>query len=95
MSILLKSALPFIPSGLTTAADWSQLRTAPSPWAEMEFDNIIITVPSDAIRDLEHPDELATLWNAIMRAIVDLATLPKQKLDRKERIVTDVQISHG
>lgn len=85
---------PFIPSGVTTAADWSQLRTAPSPWAEMEFDNIVITIPSDAIRDLEHPDELAALWNAIMRAIADLAALP-QKLGRKERIVTDVQISHG
>lgn len=94
MLIFLKSALPCIPSGMTTAADWSHLRTAPSPWAEMEFDNIVITVPSDTIRDLEHPDELAALWNAIMKVIVDLAALP-QKLGRKERIVTDVQISHG
>lgn len=84
----------FFFSGVTTAADWSQLREAPSPWAEMEFDNIIITVPSDAVRNLESPDELATLWNDIMRAVVDLAALP-QKLGRKERIVTDVQISHG
>lgn len=81
-------------SGVTTAAEWSQLRAAPSPWAELEFDNIIITVPSDAVRNLERPDELAALWNDIMRAIVDLAALP-QKLGRKERIVTDVQISHG
>lgn len=80
--------------GVTTAADWSRLRAAPSPWAEMEFDNIIITVPSHAVRDLERPEELAALWNDIMRAIVDLAALPP-KLGRKERIVTDVQISHG
>lgn len=79
---------------MTTAADWSQLRAAPAPWAEMEFDNIILTVPSDSVRSLERPDELASLWNAIMAAVADLAALP-QKLDRKERIVTDVQISHG
>lgn len=84
---------PFFP-GVTTAADWARLRAAPSPWAEMEFDNIVLTVPSDAVRNLERPDELAALWNDIMGAIVDLAALP-QKLDRKERIVTDVQISHG
>lgn len=84
----------FIPPGVTTAGEWARLRTAPSPWAEMEFDNIVVTVPSDAVRDLERPDELAALWNAIMGAIVDLAALPP-KLGRKERIVTDVQISHG
>lgn len=80
-------------SGVTTAAGWSERRTAPSPWAEMEFDNIVLTVPSDAVRDLERPDELAALWNNIMRAIIDLAAVPQ--LGRKERIVTDVQISHG
>lgn len=93
-SALIQSALPRLPSGVTTAADWSRLREAPSPWAEMEFDNIIITVPSDAVRNLERPDELAALWNDIMRAMVDLAALP-QRLGRKERFVTDVQISHG
>ncbi|XP_003968852.2 TRPM8 channel-associated factor homolog [Takifugu rubripes] len=85
---------PYYKSGVTTAGDWSRLRTAPSPWAEMEFDNIVITVPSETVRDLERPDELAALWNAIMAAIADLAALPP-KLGRKERIVTDVQISHG
>lgn len=60
----------------------------------MEFDNIIVTVPSDAVRNLERPDELAALWNDIMRAIADLAATPP-KFGRKERIVTDVQISYG
>lgn len=93
-SAFIQSARPRLPSGVTTAADWSRLREAPSPWAEMEFDNVIITVPSDAVRNLERPDELAALWNDIMRAMVDLAALPP-KLGRKERFVTDVQISHG
>ncbi|XP_076591202.1 TRPM8 channel-associated factor homolog [Chaetodon auriga] len=85
---------PYYKSGVTTAADWSLLRTAPSPWAELEFDNIILTVPSDVVRDLERPDELAALWNDMMRGVADLAVIPR-KFPRKERIVADVQISHG
>ncbi|XP_013870428.1 TRPM8 channel-associated factor homolog [Austrofundulus limnaeus] len=85
---------PYYKSGVTTEADWLLLRTAPSPWAELEFDNIILTVPSDAVRNLERPDEVASLWNDIMRAIADLAAIP-HKFPRKERFVTEVQISHG
>lgn len=82
------------PPGVTTADDWSQMRTAPSPWAELEFDNIILTVPSDSVRDLERPDKLAALWDDMMRGIADLAAKP-HKFPRKERFVTDVQISCG
>ncbi|XP_070685333.1 TRPM8 channel-associated factor homolog [Pempheris klunzingeri] len=85
---------PYYKSGVTTAAEWSLLRTAPSPWAELEFDNIILTVPSDVVRDLERPDELAALWGDIMRGIADLSAIP-HKFPRKERFVADVQISHG
>ncbi|XP_063350233.1 TRPM8 channel-associated factor homolog [Pelmatolapia mariae] len=85
---------PYYKSGVTTAAEWSLLRTAPSPWAELEFENIILTVPSDAVRGLERPDEVAALWDEIMRAIADLAAKP-HKFPRKERFVADVQISHG
>ncbi|XP_028275280.1 TRPM8 channel-associated factor homolog [Parambassis ranga] len=85
---------PYYKSGVTTAADWSLLRSAPSPWAELEFDNIILTVPSDVVRNLERPDELASLWNDIMKGVADLAVIP-HKFPRKERFVTDVQISCG
>ncbi|XP_053176530.1 TRPM8 channel-associated factor homolog isoform X2 [Scomber japonicus] len=85
---------PYYKSGVTTPADWSLLRTAPSPWAELEFENIILTVPSDAVRNLDRPDELAAHWDNIMRGIADLAVIP-HKLPRKERFVADVQISHG
>ncbi|XP_071351951.1 TRPM8 channel-associated factor homolog [Trachinotus anak] len=85
---------PYYKSGVTTPADWSLLRTAPAPWAELEFENIILTVPSDVVRDLDHPDKLASHWDDIMRGIADLAAIP-HKFPRKERFVTDVQISHG
>lgn len=84
----------FVLPGVTTAAEWSVLRTAPSPWAELELDNIIFSVPSDFVRDLERPDEVAASWNDLMNAIADLAVIP-HKFSRKERFVTDVQISHG
>lgn len=79
---------------MTTASDWSQLRAAPAPWAELEFDSIILTVPSNVVRDLEQADELAKLWNNIMKSVAELATIPV-KFPRKERIVIDVQISNG
>lgn len=79
---------------MTTADDWSRRRAAPAPWAELEFDNIILTVPSNAVRDLERVDDLAQLWNNTMKTVAELATTPL-KFPRKERIVTDVQISHG
>ncbi|XP_003449329.2 TRPM8 channel-associated factor homolog [Oreochromis niloticus] len=85
---------PYYKSGVTTAAEWSLLRTAPGPWAELEFENIVLTVQSDAVRGLEHPDKVAALWDEIMRAIADLAAKP-HKFPRKERFVTDVQISAG
>ncbi|XP_010768591.1 protein FAM115-like [Notothenia coriiceps] len=85
---------PYYKSGVTTAADWLSLRTAPAPWAEFEFDNIILTVPSDVVRKLERPDEVAALWNDIMKGIADLAVIP-HKFYRKERMVADEQISAG
>jgi len=51
-------------------------------------------MPSSGIRDLERPDEVATLWDDIMRPIADLPCFP-HKFPRKERFVVDVQISHS
>lgn len=85
---------PYYKSGVTSLADWSSLRSSPAPWAELEFENIILTVPSDEIRDLDRLDELAAQWDSIMRAVADLAVIP-HKFPRKERIICDVQISAG
>lgn len=81
-------------SGATTAAEWLKLRTAPGPWTELEFENLVLTVPSHVVRGLEHPEEVAALWDEIMRAIADLAA-KSHKFPHKERFVTDVQISAG
>ncbi|XP_065137601.1 TRPM8 channel-associated factor homolog [Paramisgurnus dabryanus] len=86
---------PYFPSGKTSVADWVRgIRQAPAPWAELEFENIVITLESSVIRNLDRPDEVAKLWDSIMRGIADLAAIP-HKFRRKERFVADVQISCG
>ncbi|XP_072249062.1 TRPM8 channel-associated factor homolog [Leuresthes tenuis] len=85
---------PYYKSGVTTEDNWSLLRAAPSPWAELEFDNIILSVPSHIVRELERPQEVEKLWNDVMEGVADLAAIP-HKFSPKERIVADVQISAG
>ncbi|XP_062872473.1 TRPM8 channel-associated factor homolog [Trichomycterus rosablanca] len=86
---------PYYKSGVTTVADWVQkIRNAPAPWAELEFENLIITLQSDDVRNLDHPNKVADLWDSIMRGVTELAAKPP-KLPRKERFVADVQISAG
>ncbi|KAL0972775.1 hypothetical protein UPYG_G00194600 [Umbra pygmaea] len=85
---------PYFKSGVTTPAEWENLRNAPSPWAELEFENLIITLSSDFVRGVDRPDLVAAIWDDIMRGIADLAAIPA-KFPRKERFVVDVQISHG
>ncbi|KAL0972776.1 hypothetical protein UPYG_G00194610 [Umbra pygmaea] len=86
--------VPYFKSGVTTPAEWENLRNAPSPWAEFEFENIIITLSSDLVRGVDRPHLVAEVWDDIMRGIADLAAIPA-KFPRKERFVVDVQISHG
>lgn len=84
----------FFTSGVTKAEDWSSVRAAPAPLAEFEFENIILTVLSPVIYEMEFPLEVEKLWNDIMRAVADLAAIP-HKFVRKERVVGDVQIITG
>ncbi|MGV3531211.1 MAG: M60 family metallopeptidase [Chthoniobacteraceae bacterium] len=86
---------PHFVLGKTRADEWlTRIRQAPAPWAELETPNIILTVPSSAIRSLENPEELMRFWDNAMNAIADLASIPRQR-ERAERIVADVQISAG
>ncbi|XP_076832252.1 TRPM8 channel-associated factor homolog [Brachyhypopomus gauderio] len=97
VQVIFQSAIraPYYKSGETSVADWvNTIRAAPAPWAELEFENLIITMQSDAVRQLDRPDEVAALWDTIMRGIADLAARPP-KFPRKERFVADIQISCG
>lgn len=80
--------------GQTTNDQWLKSRTEPGPWAEIEGDRIIHTVPSEWVRTLDDPGRVAEFWDKVTDACADLAQIPVERRT-KERIVADVQISVG
>ncbi|KAG8440155.1 hypothetical protein GDO86_006090 [Hymenochirus boettgeri] len=81
--------------GKTSLDSWlNSICKLPAPWAELITENIVLTVPSDAIRSLKDPESLLSLWDKVMVAVAELAAIPI-KFPRPERIVADVQISAG
>ncbi|OCT89342.1 TRPM8 channel-associated factor homolog [Xenopus laevis] len=86
---------PTFIKGKTSLANWREsICNLPAPWAELITENIILTIPSDAIRSLSDPEALLSLWDRMMVAVTELAVIPA-KLPRPERFVTDVQLSLG
>ncbi|KAK6480796.1 TRPM8 channel-associated factor-like protein [Huso huso] len=86
---------PFFKAGQSNISEWQRtVRHYAAPWAELEADSIILTVPSDSVRHLDNPEPLLCLWNRITRGIAELAARP-HPFPRPERIVADVQICAG
>ena len=86
---------PYYVHGETDLDEWRDtIRHYHGPWAELEAEQIILTVPSSAVRDLDSPDETMRFWSRVMDACVDLASEPEPR-KRPERIVPDTQISAG
>ncbi len=86
---------PWFVLGRDDDASWAAtLRSKPAPWAELECDRIIVTVPSTAIRALAAPTELMQTWTKVADAMADLVGIPRARKS-PERYVADVQISAG
>ncbi len=85
---------PLYVHGKTTKQQWITIRNYPGPWAELATEKIIVTVPSETIRNLDNPSELMDFWDKVMDADADLSAIPRKRL-RPERIVADLQISAG
>jgi hypothetical protein len=86
---------PYFVLGRTPIDDWVQrIRYLPAPWAELATSKIVLTVPSDVIRNLDHPEEVMDFWDKVLDACAELAAIPKER-ERPERIVADIQISAG
>ncbi|WP_249365635.1 M60 family metallopeptidase [Cytobacillus citreus] len=88
--------------GKTSIQDWKDtIRNYESPWAELQSDRIILTVPSDVIRQLDNPEELLKKWDDMLAKYDELIgvgpdnALPHRSADRPHRIVADRQISAG
>jgi len=85
---------PYFRRGETSPADWkSSNRLRPAPWAELQGEELILTVPSTHVRALEDPEALLKLWDQAVRAQEELVSRTERK--RPERIVVDRQISAG
>jgi len=97
VSITVKGCVeaPLFVLGKTKPEDWaSTIRNAPGPWAEFQTPSVIITVPSSAIRTLDDPTELCTIWQQVLDNAADLGSIPHQRKS-PERYVPDIQISAG
>lgn len=85
---------PHFVLGETSSADWrATIRGRQGPWAELEGKRVILTLPSEVVRNLEEPERLMQFWDQVIVACDDLSGKPAQS--RKQRYVTDVQISVG
>ena len=84
---------PYWKSGETTPEMWEVLRNAQAPWAELEGQHLILTVPSAAVRELKDPEALMAYWDRV----VSMQHLfgGEEPPARPERFVADVLISAG
>lgn len=73
---------------------WAQERLDPAPWAEIAGPSYVITVPSEAIRDLDSAEAVANVWEEVLHGAAVLSATPEPRA-RAERLVFDRQISAG
>ena len=76
-----------------SAAQWKTARAAPGPWAELEGRNLVLSVPSAVVRELDDPAPILEFWDAVLASHCELAQTPIPA--RRERFVPDAQISAG
>jgi len=91
---------PFFRLGKLSNADWAVARTAPAPWAVLEGDKTVLVVPSSQVRTLANPTSVMKAYDAAQAAVMDLAGFDGSspwhpKLQGKQWLVEDIQISHG
>jgi len=85
---------PYFIRDVTSLDDWKLLRNHPAPWAELQGRNVILSVPSSVIRNLDNPQFLMETWDTILDLEAELASGPYVR-ERPERITCDREISAG
>jgi len=86
---------PLYVAGSTSLSEWrSVIRARPAPWGELAGSNVILTVPSEHLRNLDDPESLMKFWDSVLDVCAELAAMPARR-PRPERYVADAQISAG
>lgn len=86
---------PSFEYGKDSLGDWrSRISSYPAPWAELVSDKVVLTLPSETIRQIEDPVALMRFWERVLDLTADLAGISRTR-EKPERIVTDKQISAG
>ncbi|MBI1325522.1 hypothetical protein GC170_20350 [bacterium] len=80
--------------GTTSKDEWSKLRQAPAPWAELQSRHVGLVLPADTIRGLTDPKPLLELWDRVMDSQNELGSLRREFVPT-QWILPDRQISAG
>ncbi|MCA9287791.1 MAG: M60 family metallopeptidase, partial [Phycisphaerales bacterium] len=89
--------MPRYVAGVTDIGQWrSRIRHLDAPWAEFESGELVLTVPSSAVREVEHPDVVMAHWDRVHEAMQSLEPRTANHwADRPYRYVADVSVSWG
>jgi len=80
--------------GVTTKAEWEKMLSEPGgPWADLEANQIILSVPRSAVEHLSDPERLMAYWDHVADLCYKLYAAPRHP--RPERYCVDRQISVG
>ena len=81
--------------GKTSMRKWrDSIRRFPAPWAELESDKVVFTVPSSMIRNLNEPNRVLAKWDEVMDAMADLSGRPRQR-PVAMRFMLDAHVNFG
>lgn len=82
-------------AGRDSQEAWKRMLQAPSaPWAELESDKIVLTVPLEAARSVEDPAALLAFWEKAADLDARLTAIPPQRRSA-ERFCADAQLCAG
>lgn len=81
--------------GETSDQEWNGLiRYYPAPYAELACNQLIITLPSEPIRNLESPGNIMKTWENLLTAAAELAGI-QQPRPYPIRILIDAHVNFG
>ena len=77
---------PWFKTGRDNLAQWqNEIRYYPAPWAELEGQHAILTLPSAMIRDLDDPTGVIAFYDTVVQDVNALVGLSEQAEDARDR----------